>query len=141
MNNHPYLETIRAYYNGCSTGDVELMKSTFTPDVTHYFTESEPVRGAEALATFWAGFNTSTRKSEWTVDRFMADGDEAVIEWTMISTYLEEGGRKAFLRGAEWYVFHDGKVAEIRAYYLWTEEQRESELVGFPYKERGYPVR
>jgi hypothetical protein len=56
------------------------MKSTFTPDVTHYFTDDKPVGGAENLAKHWAGFNTKTRKTEWTVDHFMADDDEAVIE-------------------------------------------------------------
>ena len=117
------------------------MISTFTPDVAHYFIDNPPVYGAEELAKFWASFTTDERKCLWTVDSFLAMEDQAVIEWTMISTYLNEGGRKAFLRGAEWYVFRDGKIAEIRAYYLWTETQRESELVGFPYQERGYPIR
>ena len=140
MKDHPHLENIRTYYQGCSTGNVELMKSTFAPDVTHYFTDNPPVSGAETLANHWAGFNTKERKSEWTVDRFMADGDEAVIEWTLISTFLDED-RKEMIRGAEWYQFREGKIAEVRAYYLWTPDQRESELVGFPYAERGYPIR
>ena len=141
MKNHPYLDVILKYYTGCSTGNIELMKSTFTPDVTHYFTDDKPVSGAENLANHWAGFNTKTRKAEWTVDHFMADDDEAVIEWTMISKYLEEGGRKAMIRGTEWYKFREGKIAEVRAYYLWAPEQQESELVGFPYEARGYPIR
>jgi hypothetical protein len=138
MKDHPYLETISKYYVGCSTGNIELMKSTFTPDVTHYFTDHAPVSSADTLANYWAGFNTKARKAVWTVDRFMAAEDEAVIEWTMISTFLNEQ-RKEILRGAEWYQFHKGKIAEIRAYFLWTPEKMENELVGFPYSERGYP--
>ena len=117
MSNHPYEDTIRLYYVGCSTGDIDLMKSTFAPDVTHYFTDHEPVTGAETLADYWASFNTKEQKAEWTVDRFMVSGDEAVIEWTMISTIMEEG-RKEMLRGAEWYQFREGRIAEIRATFV-----------------------
>ena len=141
MKDHPYLETIRTYYQGCNTSNVELMKSTFTPDVTHYFTDHEPVSGADTLANYWAGFNTETRTAEWTVDRFMAADDEAVIEWTMFFSTLMEEERKGMLRGAEWYQFRQGKIAEIRAYFHWVPEQRVSELMGFPYAKRGYPIR
>lgn len=140
MSDHPYLQTIRKYYEGCSKPDVAMMMSTFTPDVTHYFTDNPPVHGAEALANYWAGYTTDERKCLWTVDSFVAAEDEAAIEWSMISTLVNEG-RKALLRGAEWYVFREGKIAEVRAHYMWTEEQQENELVGFPYKERGYPVK
>ncbi len=139
MSNHPYEDTIRLYYVGCSTGDIDLMKSTFAPDVTHYFTDHEPVTGAETLADYWASFNTKEQKAEWTVDRFMVSGDEAVIEWTMISTIMEEG-RKEMLRGAEWYQFREGRIAEIRAYFRWVPEHKASELIGFPYKARGYTL-
>lgn len=140
MNTNPNLETIRKYYQGCSTGDVDLMKSTFTPNVTHYFTAHEPIREAEPLANFWQGFNTEDRRTVWTVDHGIVSGDEAVIEWTMISTF-QDGRPTEILRGAEWYRFHRGKIAEIRAYYLWTPDQRESELIDFPYEQRGYPAK
>ena len=139
MSNHPHEDTIRAYYVGCSTGNTDLMKSTFAPDVTHYFPNTAPISGADALANNWASFNTKDRKAVWTVDRFMATENEAVIEWTMISTFLNEQ-RKEILRGAEWYQFREGKIAEIRAYYLWTPEHKISELIGFPYKARGYTL-
>ncbi len=139
MNDHPYLDTIHTYYEGCSTGDVALIKSTLTLDVTHYFTAHEPIRGAETLADFWRGLNAGDRRTVWTVDHGIVSGDEAVIEWTMITTFLDERPRE-LLRGAEWYQFREGRIAEIRAYYLWTPDQRESELIGFPYAERGYPT-
>ena len=106
--------------------------------MTHYFPNPAPISGADTLANHWAGFNTKDRKAVWTVDHFMGAENEAVIEWTMISTFLNEQ-RKEILRGAEWYQFHEGKIAEIRAYFLWTPEQMEFELVGYPYAERGYP--
>jgi hypothetical protein len=113
MKAHSYLETIHKYYVGCSTGNIELMESTFASDVTHYFPNAAPISGADTLANHWASFNTKDRKAIWTVDRFMANENEAVIEWTMISTFLNEQ-RKEILRGAEWYQFREGKIAEIR---------------------------
>lgn len=136
---HPYLDAIRRYYEGCSTGDVALMKSTFTPDVTHYFTAHEPIRGADTLADFWRRFNSGDRQAVWTVDHGLASGEEAVIEWTMVTTYLD-GRPRELLRGTEWCRFREGRIAEIRAYYSWTPDQRESKLIGFPYAERGYPA-
>ena len=139
MMDHPYLDTIRRYYEGCSTGDVALMKSTFTPDVTHYFTAREPIRGADALAEFWRRLNSGDRRAVWTVDHGLASADEAVIEWTMVTEFLD-GWPREVLRGTEWVRFREGRIAEIRAYYLWTPDQPESGLIGFPYAERGYPA-
>ena len=51
---HAYVNTIKRYYQGCSTADRELMMSTFTDDVAHYFTHHAPIHGAENLATYWA---------------------------------------------------------------------------------------
>jgi hypothetical protein len=57
----------------------------------------------------------------------------------MITTF-QDGRPRELLRGAEWVRFREGRIAEIRAYYLWTPDRRESELIGFPYAERGYPT-
>ena len=46
------LDTIQTYYRGCSTGDAALMTSMLAPEVVHYFTGADPVRGAEALAAY-----------------------------------------------------------------------------------------
>jgi ketosteroid isomerase-like protein len=123
-----HLDTIRTYYRGCSSGDAALMTSVLAPDVVHYFTGADPVRGAEELAAYWV----------WTVDRAMVDGDEAVIEWSMFVSFLDDRPGQR-LRGAEWYTFRDGRIAEVRAYYRWIPGEPVSELNGFPYAERGYP--
>jgi hypothetical protein len=47
------------------------------------------------------------------------------------------------MRGAEWYRLRDGRIGEIRAYYLNRHapyERRHFELDGFDYAGRGYPV-
>ena len=137
--NEGHLTTIRRYYDGCNRGDVKLMISTFAPNVVHYFTGYPPVRGAAELANHWANFQKGGRTTYWTVDHAIAEGDEAVIEWTMRS-YSSGDSHPTILRGTEWYVFKDGKIAEIRAYYHWAHGVEESELDGFPYGARRYPT-
>jgi hypothetical protein len=138
VKNPDLLDTIRTYYKGCNTGDVALMKSTFTPDVIHYFSAHGPIKGADNLALYWQGFNTAELQTTWTVDHGITDGDETVIEWSMNSTFGDCRPQE-MLRGTEWYRFSEGKIAEIRAYYRWNPEAK-SELWDFPYAERGFPI-
>jgi hypothetical protein len=39
-------------------------------------------------------------------------------------------------RGAEWYLMHEGRIAEVRGYF--ADSERDSELATFPYASRGY---
>lgn len=141
VQEHPYVTTIKRYYQGCNTADVELMISTFTDDVVHYFTHHAPIRGAKPLATYWAKMQPRIQ-AVWSVDHAIVHGDEAVIEWTMRWT-PPETGKPELMRGAEWYLFQGGRIAEIRAYYInrhlpYTHPH--FELHEFPYAERGYTV-
>ena len=49
-------------------------------------------------------------------------------------------GKLERLRGTEWFVFRDGKIAEIRSYHNNHRLQHSDNraLHGFPYRERGY---
>ena len=51
------------------------------------------------------------------VDHAIVKDQEAVIEWSLELTPAK-GVERELIRGAEWYVFRDDKIAEIRAYYL-----------------------
>jgi SnoaL-like domain len=133
------LATIKRYYEGCSTANRELMLSTLAPDVVHYFVEDPPIHGADALASKWLEFFGDGRHAEWTVDAAVVEGDQAVIEWTMVYTRPAKSPPIFLIRGAEWYVFRDGLIAEIRAYELVAGEHPH-ELAGYPYAGRGYPV-
>lgn len=137
---HPFIDTIRDYYLGCSSADEALMKSAFTDDVVHYFTQHPPIVGADALASYWLKMQPRIEAS-WYCDHALIQGDECVIEWTM--KWRAPTGNKELMRGAEWYIFRDGKIAEIRAYYLNRHQpyERENfELDEFPYQARGYEV-
>ena len=137
---HRYAAIIRRYYEGCSTADTGLMMSTFDPDVVHYFVDRNPVRGAAALAGFWAKIGPRT-KASWFVDHIIVQEPEAVIEWSMPWTPPQDQ-RRQVLRGTEWYIFKDDRIAEIRSYHNnpYLQDPRNRELWGFPYVDRGYPA-
>lgn len=129
------------YYDGCSAGDLDELRATLHPDVVHYFLApnpgSAPVAGAEHLARYWRKVARMI-DARWIVEHVLAAGDEAVIEWTMYWRPDGPGGsdERVATRGAEWFVFRDGLIAEIRSYYQQRAET--TELAGFPYAARRY---
>ena len=137
--NHPFLQTIRHYYDGCSRADFKTIRSTFTVDVVHYFTHAPAVCGGDALANFWVKVGRRF-EDRFHVDHGIAEDDECVIEWSLEYT-PEPGASRELIRGAEWYLFKDGLIAEIRAYYMNRHDaypHTNFELWDFPYVERGY---
>ncbi|MGH7965231.1 MAG: nuclear transport factor 2 family protein [Candidatus Binatia bacterium] len=133
MAESPRLATIHRYYDACNRADSQMMQSLFTADIVHYFGGLPPVRGAAELAQFIATLQVQ-RQIHWTVDQVLVAGEEAVIEWTMQWMPPEQSASE-LLRGVEWYVFRDGKIAELRAYD--PIGGGNPELQGYPYGERG----
>jgi ketosteroid isomerase-like protein len=123
---------------GCTAGDLDELRATLHPDVVHYFLApnpgSAPVAGAEHLARYWRSV-TRMIDARWVVDHVLSAGDEAVIEWTTFWRLGGEGERVA-TRGAEWFVFREGLIAEIRSYY--QQRPQTTQLDGFPYPARRY---
>jgi ketosteroid isomerase-like protein len=132
------LDVIRRYYDACSTGDVDALVETVCDDVVHYFLApnpgSAPVTGALDLAHYWRKVQARI-EGRWIVDRILGEGDEAVIEWTLFWR-PPEGPDRVATRGAEWYRFEGGRIAEVRAYY--QQLQMSTELEAFDYAGRGY---
>lgn len=134
------LALVTRYYDACSNGDVDTMIECFDPGVVHYFLApnvgSRAVEGAEHLARYWRKV-AARIDAVWVVDRCVVEGDEAVIEWTLF--WAPDGGTaRVFTRGAEWFTFSDGRIAEIRSYYQQLPE--DTGLDGYPYEARGYSV-
>jgi ketosteroid isomerase-like protein len=132
-------EVIRRYFDGCGSGDLDTLLGTLAPDVVHYFlpTRFAPIRGAATLANYWRKYKDALDPI-WSIDRIVAQGDEVVSEWSCIWT-SKESPRRVMTRGSEWYVVRDGRIAEIRAYFI-SDRAADTELVGFPYGARGYLV-
>ena len=130
--------TVSKYFASCSGADAKGIIGCLNKDAVHYFPGWPPVRGAKRIAELWVRL-VEEEGSQWTIDRFLAGADGAVVEWTHFRT---KGGK--VLRGAEWYTFdEDGKIAELKAFYAAPHDpkSRRVELRGFPYRKRGYPMR
>jgi ketosteroid isomerase-like protein len=137
-----YEALIRRYFDACNAADHQGLVDCFTPDAVHYFPAGlpdVPWRTADTIAKKWI-WCVQTLGSQWTIERILISHDkpEAMIEWT----HWKNKSRTA-LRGAEWYVFEDGKISEIRAYYAAPADKGAAinELVDFDYAGRGYHLK
>jgi ketosteroid isomerase-like protein len=137
MSDATNVEVVLRYFDGCTSGDIDVLMSTLAPDVVHYFLPviHKPIRGAEHLSRYWRKFQRIYSPS-WRHDHTIASGDEVVSEWSCLYTLAANQERMMF-RGSEWYVMREGRITEVRAYYQY-DETRDCELTGFPYGERGY---
>jgi ketosteroid isomerase-like protein len=139
MNTGPEknIEAVRRYFDGCSSGDIDVLRSTLADDVVHYFLPGRfpPIRGAEHLAKYWRKFK-SALDPVWSIDQIIAQDNAVVSEWSLIWTNSATQARH-MVRGTEWYVMRDDKIAEVRAYFMF-DENGNSELPEFPYHQRGY---
>jgi hypothetical protein len=114
MSKNPFVDSVYRYIRGCNTGDRELLVSTFTEDIRAYFLHRPPVQGRKNLAKFWLGFHHATN-ARWTVDHTIVQGNEVAVEWSMLWTPAA-ASREEFARGTDWFVFENGRIAEIRQY-------------------------
>ncbi len=130
------VDHIRSYYEALNSGDAARVASHFTEDATHYYTRLDPHRGAATIgqATEWAVANI---EANWRVENAIEESDQAVIEWTMTWRHAESGEPRLD-RGTEWFLFRDGKIAEIRAYYHGGPKNRQGNLLGFDHAGRGH---
>lgn len=76
---------------------------------------------------------------QWSIANGIEDGDQACIEWAM--TWRDpRSGERRLDRGTEWFVFRDGKIAEVRAYFHSNAKNRSGNLLGFDHAGRGHTV-
>lgn len=125
------LETlVRRYNQACSVGSVDDVMAFFTPDAVIYDLNHPPVRGREAIGTFWGRIRAKWGGAVWETDSVMASGLMAAAEWTMRGTAA--AGPFAF-HGVDVFVATDsGLLAEVRQYWRF-DPGSDSGLVGFPY--------
>ena len=126
---------VARYFKGCNTGDIDLMVSCFTDDVEAYFIDVPSIRGSRELAEFWRDLN-QTMGARWTVDRGIEQGSQAVVTPPEMTEEL-------LWRGTDWFIFEGGRIREIRQYHhaRTLAADQTYELMGYPYAERGYPLR
>jgi ketosteroid isomerase-like protein len=129
------LEHVRGYYEALNRGDADEVAAFFTDDATHYYTRMDPHHGREIAENAELGVKHIDAK--WILEHGIENGEEAVIEWTMVWTDLKSGQRRLD-RGTEWFRFDDGKICEVRAYFHSNDKNRSGDLVGFDHAGRGY---
>ena len=126
------LDLVKRYYALLNTRDVDAIANCFTDDAVHYYTRMAPHRGREiAERAVWAVENVD---AEWSMYNGIEQGEQACIEWAMKWTHPETGERRLD-RGTEWFLFRDGRIAEVRAYY-----NRSPDLIEFDHAGRGHTV-
>ena len=130
------IEHVRAYYDALNRGDVDEVASFFTEDAVHYYTRLGPHVGARTIGEH-TRMAVDVLRASWILEHGIDDGNEAVIEWTMVWTDPSSGERRLD-RGTEWFRFRDGKICEVRAYHHSNEKNRSGDLLGFDHKARGY---
>ena len=131
------IEIVLSYFEGCNTGELSDLLPTLDPDVVHYFLPDrfKPIHGAEHLAKYWRKFKILLNPT-WKIDHIIAQNNEVVSEWSCFWT-PEESDLRLMMRGSEWYVMREGRIAEVRAYFAFSDSHS-SGLTGFPYGDRGY---
>lgn len=140
LPDHPYVDTILRYYAGCNAYDSEMIRSTLTDDMVHYWVDHAPVQGGDNLASF-AAKTASRTQAKWSGDHMIIGDDEVVVEWSMIWTPIGTESRE-ILRGTEWICFREGLISEVRSYHTnyHLTDPRNFELRGYPHAERGYAM-
>ena len=138
MTKHRYISAIETYYEGCNAQNPEMMVSTFTDDVVHYFVDHTSVSTAKGLSNYWCKVADQTQAT-WSMDHALVKEPEAVIEWSMLWRPLSEENHE-LLRGTEWFIFRDEKIAEIRSYHcnFFLSDRKNRQLHDFNYAARGY---
>ncbi len=131
------IDTVRRYFEGCNSGDVDELLATLAPDVVHYFLPGDvkTIRGADHLANHWRKYKELLDPT-WRIDEIIGSGERVVSEWSCLWT-PPQTGRPVMTRGTEWYILRDGLIAEVRAYFA-TDLTADTELPDFPYAARGY---
>lgn len=123
---------VRDYFAACSRGDVAGVAGSFCPDAVVYDTNHRPVRGAEAIAAFFAKVRDRSGGATWHVDTYVGDEHAAAIEWTML---VPGDGETVAVRGSEHYEFADGRIRQIRQYWTYDPNNPAVGLREYPYDE------
>jgi ketosteroid isomerase-like protein len=109
----------------------------FTDDAVHYYTRREPQSGGRAIAEN-AALGVEHLNAVWTLEHAVEGEDEVAIEWSMAFDHPRTGER-CLDRGAEFLAFRDGRICEVRAYYLGgVAENLSGDLVDFDHAARGH---
>jgi ketosteroid isomerase-like protein len=137
MNDMTPLERVRAYYRDLNTCDVEKVARHFHPDANHYYTRLGPHRSAREIGEITEQ-GVKHLDASWHLEHGIEQGDEVVIEWTMLWRDPRHDDERRIDRGTEWFIVRDGLIAEVRAYHHSDRKNPQGNLLGFDHPGRGH---
>jgi hypothetical protein len=131
------LERVKAYYRDLNTGDVEKVARHFQPTARHYYTRLGPHSSARQIGEV-TELGVKQLDGSWHLEHAIEQGNEVVIEWTMLWRDPRHDNVRRLDRGTEWFRLEDGLIAEVRAYHHSDAKNRQGDLLGFDHAGRDY---
>jgi hypothetical protein len=133
------LERVKAYYRDLNTGNTEKVARHFHPSANHYYTRLGPNLSAQEIGD-QTEQGVKHLDASWHLEHAIEQGNEVVIEWTMLWRDPRHDGVERLDRGTEWFRVEDGLIREVRAYHHSDPKNRQGDLVGFDHAGRGYTM-
>jgi hypothetical protein len=131
------IQRVKAYYRDLNTGDREKVARHFQPSAHHYYTRLGPHESADTIGEITEQ-GVKHLDASWHLEHAIEQGDEVVIEWTMLWRDPRHDNVKRLDRGTEWFRIEHGLIAEVRAYHHSDAGNRQGDLLGFDHPGRGY---
>ncbi len=123
-------DVVREYFAACGQADADRVAACFTPDAVLYDTNHPPVVGAEAIGRFWADVAARWGGARWEIDTMLEGPNTVAMEWSM---HGKRHGRQCTAHGSDHYTVRDGRITEVRQYWVLDRNNSESGLIGYPY--------
>ena len=139
MSEFTPLERVRAYYRDLNTGDPQKVARHFHPNANHYYTRLQPQLSGGQIGELTEQ-GVKHLDASWHLEHAIEQGDEVVIEWTMLWRDPRHDGVRRLDRGTEWFSVRDGLIEEVRAYHHSDQKNRQGDLLGFDHAGRGYTL-
>ena len=118
-------EAARSYFAALSARDPDAMAAAFHPDGVDDIVPLGVFRGPDAVRQVFRELFSAMPDATMTVDRVVADGEVAAVQWRMSGTFtggpfqgIEPTGKRVELRGCDTVeVDADGLITRITGYY------------------------
>jgi len=112
------LEAIQHFNDAFNRHDVDAVMAAMTEDCVFENTypppDGERYYGQAAVRAFWERFFVSSPHATFETEDIFAGGDRCVVCW--LYRWVEQDGKRGYIRGVDVFRVRDGKVAEKFAY-------------------------
>ena len=119
-------DVVRRYMQLCNTGDADAIAACFDVDAVIYDLNHPPVRGAEAIGSFWVKVRDRWEGATWSIVLDVTEGDHVAMEWEMTG---RRDGDDVLFRGTDIITVRGDRISEIHQYWSFHPETG-STLIG-----------